>query len=312
MIYPLTITLLASTLALAACGPSTQGRGTALVPWSAAPAGGGTHGKSWMLPEAKSKNLIYLVAGSSVLVYSYAGKRVGDLEPFNSPGLCSDPQGDVWITNEDQISEYAHGGTTPIAELTPPPPFQAISCAVDPTTNDLAVTLDHSGYPNEVAVYQNASGAPQTYTDSEGAAFTYCAYDNAGNLYVDGRNGSTASLAELPSGGSSLSTLTLSGKLAGPGGVQWEGQYLAVGDDHNNVVYQVSIASGYGTIENTIHFSSWRRRENYQFWIHDGVIGFIFSRHHFGFWNYPKGGGTARRIAFPYGTTGGNALSLAP
>ncbi|MGA7095871.1 MAG: hypothetical protein WBX23_17770 [Candidatus Cybelea sp.] len=107
-----------------------------------------THAKrggSWMLREAKNENLIYLGDRSSVLVYSYRGKQVGSIEAAANPGLCSDSQGDVWIASEDRIIEYAHGGTTSIAELDTPVDYQAVSCAKDPGTNGLAVTLFHTG-----------------------------------------------------------------------------------------------------------------------------------------------------------------------
>jgi hypothetical protein len=271
---------------------------------------------SWMLPEAKNENLIYLGDRSSVLVYSYRGKQVGSIEAAANPGLCSDSQGDVWIASEDRIIEYAHGGTTSIAELDTPVDYQAVSCAIDLGTNDLGVTLFHTGYggATAVGVYQNASGTPQVYTDDPGSLdFKYCAYDDTGNLYIDGRRGRRESfLVELSSGSDALSIVPLSKKLAGPGGLQWDGQYLAVGDSHNNVVYQVNVASGYGTVKDTVHLASWRRNRDQQFWMHDGVIGLLSSLGYFGFWKYPEGGRRLRKFPIEFSADGGNALSVAP
>ena len=86
----------------------------------------------------------------------------------------------------------------------------------------------------------------------------------------------------------------------------------AVGDERSNVVYRVT-KSGFGTIESTLA-SPFRRRgqELLQFWIHNGVIAFMYSRLYYGFWNYPAGGHEIHKFRYAMGTTGGNALSLAP
>jgi hypothetical protein len=304
--YALTVLTL-STLP-AGCGGSQPPIGASdAMPLTSAIATHADRSKAWMLPEAKNDELFYLADEYSVVVFGYAGKRVGAIERLISPGVCSDSRGDVWITSQGTISEYAHGGTTPIAQLTAP--GQTVSCAVNPATNDLAVTVS----PNVVAVFRNASGEPQTYVSPERVEFAYCAYDGDGNLYVDGRRSRReGSLEELPSGGTSLTPLSIGKKLAGPGGLQWDGAFLAVGDERNNVVYQVAIGSGYGTIENTLHFPAWRRHKNYQFWIHDSVIAFMYSRLDYGFWSYPAGGHVIHKFRYAMGTTGGNALSLAP
>jgi hypothetical protein len=294
---------------LAACGASQPPIGApGAMPQSSAIVTEADRGGSWMLPEAKNENLIYLADEYSVLVYNYAGEQVGYIEQLIEPGVCSDPHGDVWITSQGHISEYPHGATAPIATLNAP--SQAVSCAVDPLTNNLAVTLNDDGN-TELAVYPNASGAPQTYAEPAGTDFLYCAYDDAGNLFVDGRHSHKESLlVELQSGSNSLRTLTLNKKLVGGGGVQWDGKYLAVGDERNNVIYQLSIASGYGTVERTIKFPNWEQHHNYQFWVHDGTIGFMYSGKYFGFWKYPKGEKLVRKFLYDFGTTGGNALSL--
>ncbi len=294
---------------LAGCGGSQPPIGAPAMPQSRAIAQDGARGKSWMLADAKNSDLYYLADEYSVVVFNYAGKRVGAIEQLISPGVCSDSHGDVWITSQGAISEYAHGGTTPIAELTAPPSYQTVSCAVNPTTNDLAVTLS----PNGVAIFPNASGEPQTYVSSERVEFAYCAYDGGGNLYVDGRHSHHEGLLEeLPRGGNWRIPLNIGKKLDGPGGLQWDGQFLAVGDERSNVVYQVAIESGFGTIESTLRFPVWRRHQNYQFWIHNGVIAFMYSRLYYGFWNYPAGGHEIHKFRYAMGTTGGNALSLAP
>jgi len=70
---------------------------------------------SWMTPDAKLRELLYVSddATYDVYVFSYPqGKLVGTLTGFAAPGsLCSDAQGDVFIPNvlTSTIVEYAHG-----------------------------------------------------------------------------------------------------------------------------------------------------------------------------------------------------------
>ena len=73
---------------------------------------------SWMLPEAKRQDLLYVsdLEAQEVFIYAYRGKKlVGTLGGFFNPeGLCVDKKGDVWVTNDTsegnhQVIEYAHG-----------------------------------------------------------------------------------------------------------------------------------------------------------------------------------------------------------
>jgi hypothetical protein len=64
---------------------------------------------SWMLPEAASEDLLYVVHEytTDVSVYSYpAGVAVGSLsDTGNGIGDCVDKSGDVFIVNFDTLSE---------------------------------------------------------------------------------------------------------------------------------------------------------------------------------------------------------------
>jgi hypothetical protein len=55
-----------------------------------------------------------------------------------------------------------------------------------------------------------------------------CGYDNQGNLFVGGFADASGALAELPYGGSSFATLSVSEKVYNLGTIQWDGQYLSV------------------------------------------------------------------------------------
>jgi hypothetical protein len=130
--------------------------------------------------------------------------------------------------------EYAHAGTIPIAQAyTPSTP---LSCAVDATTGDLAVT-EYDDQAANVAVFKNIYETPLTYTDSDLPGLDYCSYDDQGNLFVNGTRGKHVGLAELPSGGTSVQGIALDKKIGKLGGLQWDGQYLALGDSLDHVVY---------------------------------------------------------------------------
>jgi hypothetical protein len=213
------------------------------------------HTKSWMAPDAKKDNLLYLTdeEADDVYVYSWPrGELKGTLTGFDAPnGECVDKAGEVFVANEDksQILEYAHGGTSPIKTLSDPGQYP-VGCSVDPTTGNLAVTnIDTpKGGPGNVAIYTDAHGSPTAYTAAIFYYYFFCGYDNDGNLYVDGTDtGNTFEFAELLSGGSSFTTVTLNQSIEFPGGVQWDGNHVAVGDQEEPYIYEFTISGSTGT-----------------------------------------------------------------
>lgn len=247
-------------------------------------------GASWMAPEAKTDDLLYVTNAYTVTVYSYPkGKLVGTLRHFLRPlGECSDQAGDVFIANgEGQVFEYAHGGKEPIATLTLSG-YAPGSCAVDPTTGNLAVTweTDSQGY---VAVYPHGSGTPTLYSNGN-MLFNWPGYDPAGNLYVDGvpNDGNAFLFAELPKGGGSFTNITLDQYIGYAGPVQWDGKYVAVTD--TNVIYRFSIAGSSGTLKGTVNLGS--AQSLYGTWIGGKkVIGSDELEPDTTFyWHYPAGG----------------------
>lgn len=153
-------------------------------------------------------------------------------------GLCSDAAGNVWVVVEANkrfdAYEYPHGGTTPIATLHIEKSGGSVGdCAVDPTTGDLAVMTGFFGgssVTTKAEIWRGARGKPTFYPiDFEPNA---CAYDGAGDLFVDGYVGSTVAfeLAELVKGGSSFGPRIGLNKAGGfyPGGLAWDGTYLDI------------------------------------------------------------------------------------
>jgi len=281
------------------------------MPQSRAIAARAEHGKSWMLSEAKSENLIYVAGVYNVFIFNVRGKEVGSIDFLADPGVCSDANGNVWVTSGG-ATEYSHGSTTPIRQLNPPYTYQFVSCSVDPLNGDIALTMSRADNTGGVAVFQKASGAPQIYTDPDFRYYVYCTYDSSGDLFVNGLFGKKpVILGELPARGSSLVTIALNSSIEGLGGLQWDGQYLALGDRRRLTVYQVDVSSGEGTIVGSTHFTGWREG-GVDFWINRSKIGFVAYRHFFGIWEYPIGGHTVVRFPFHYATPGGTAFSIAP
>jgi hypothetical protein len=217
------------------------------------------HGRSWMLPEAKSEDLLYVSNVYTITVYSYPkGKLVGTLNNFEKPyGECVDAKGNVWITDSSfgKIYEYAHGGTKPIHTVKDPE-YVPYGCAVDPTTGDLAVAnySDASDREGNVAVYHKAKGTPKSYIGYGFYYYYYLGYDPKGNLYVDGLFGSYGDafeFGELAKGGAEIKDILLPNTIRAPGGIEWDGQYVALGDNAGEAIYQYTFSDDKATLEGT-------------------------------------------------------------
>jgi|SRR5580698_1329512 len=292
----------ATAAALSGCGVNAPS--AAALPLQPAPLAGRAAGSSsWMLPEAKGEDLLYVSDNwikGQVFVFSYpGGKRVGTIGGLNMPsGECVDQRGDVWVVNlsPEEIVEYAHGGTTPIATLADP--VEGFGCAIDPSSGDLAVaSLD----PAQVAVYKDAAGTPTIYSDSNVAGFFFCAYDNRGDLFVDSANARHA-LAELPKGGTEIITIAYPDN-SPLGNMQWDGQYLAVEERINGnrgpaTIDRVQIAGTTAAIIGSVHLYGNRDKQDgngVQFWVQNGhIVEPIPSRpgadRTVSIWDYPAGG----------------------
>ncbi len=173
--------------------------------------------------------------------------------------MCTDKKGDVWIVANagQEIVEYQHGGTTPIATLSDPGYYPTI-CSVDPITGNLAVankeTNGSSPQQGNVAIYAQAKGTPTLYNDSELFQVWFCGYDDKGNLYIDGTKGYsvTFGFAELPRGKKQITNIALKGgTIYFPGKILWDGKYVAVGDQsylnkypYTSGVYETTGAGG--------------------------------------------------------------------
>lgn len=273
---------------------------------------------SWMLPDAKSKDLLYIsdFDTNDVYIFSYPqGKLEGTLTGFKSPlGECTDKNNDVFITDEleSEILEYAHGGTRPIATLRELR-YDPRDCSIDPTTGNLAVVNNAVYSDASIGVFLQARGKAVEYSTDLKPAF-FGSYDGKGDVIVGGWvNGSGVGFVELKKGAKSVRDFTLNESFSYPGGIKWDGKHLAVGDADTSVVYEFSLKGSAGTEVGETSLGGGGYPENYCIygsqliaptWF-GSVSGAVL------FYNYPAGGLPTKTIQnsaleYPFGA----ALSL--
>lgn len=316
-----TLLFLGGALVVSGCGGAGGiGPASSLVPPGAArqhPAisQAATRSRSWMLPEAKTDDLIYAsdLSLNRVSVLSLrTGKLVGTLAFSDSPwGLCNDKTGHVFITRFHQygviakVDEYEHGSLTPIAEMSLPK-SESATCSVDPTTGDLAVATSRSpNGPDSISIFSPPLGksTPQRIGAPGTIALTpYCSYDNHGDLFIMVEQQVDSNypqwyLDELPSGGKTLVRVNLTGV---GGFTQWRGTYLAIGLQNIN---HVTVSGGKGKVVGYTRLSGKRRDFSNNgwgvFWIDGDIVAapFNYPRSHIrdgthdlvGVWSYPSG-----------------------
>jgi hypothetical protein len=269
-------------LALSACsdnGASSPMRNSRLIP--AQPNAEATvHNAlggeaSWMAPDAKVQDLLYVshYKDASVYAYSYPqGKLKGWLLNVQASGLCSDRNGDVFLPEGNKILEYVHGETRPIAVLRSSLGAGFQFCAVDAVTGNLAVS--GGSYPkNGVTIYTNAKGNPTIYrkADQRGEYWS-CAYDNEGNLFIEATAGSlnVTTLVEFPKGGKRFTNIAWNGMHPlHAASIQWDGKYLAAASPESGsdstTIFRYSVRKGRATLVGKTALKG--VESPFQFWI---------------------------------------------
>lgn len=271
------------------------------------------------------QDLLYVSVGgyaNSVDVFTYPqGESVGVLTtPSESQGLCADQKGNVYVTSffntssyaEGDIFVYAHGGSNP-ARVLHDGTARPMGCSVDPGTGNLAVTnycSITSCKNGNVAIFAQAKGTPKEYKDSTFVYYFYCGYDDKGNLFVDGYGNRYGEFrfAELPKGGTKFTNVSLTAKITEPGGVQWDGKNMTVGDQKGHV-YRIAGTSGKVVGTTTLRGSGKNASVGIaQYWIEGTTLvgpGTIV-----GFWHYPQGGSPYKVFGRDFGGVGA-AVSVA-
>jgi hypothetical protein len=306
-------TLSATLIALAACGGAEQ------LQISPPP-----NSQSWMARDAKTNDLLYVTDEGNYNVYVYAypsGTPMGTINSaYGSPtGLCVDKKGNVFITeyNGQEVLEYAHGGTNPIASLYDP--GQPIGCSIDPKTGNLAVAneMDVTGGYGNVTIFAKAKGNGQVLQDLPSLELPYwCSYDDHGNLFIDGeyiQSGFHFSFAELPAGSSNFTEISVpDGAGTPPGGVQWDGKYVTLGSasSQNGLIFQFKINGSSASLAGTTMLDGFNRMPTYfvvrqtSKRIKQGKRVIATSGGNIGFFKYPAGGSALTTITqnWPWST----------
>src|SRR5579863_233810 len=291
--------------ALAACAP--------MPVVSPAPA------KSGAAARATAGDLIYGSGtdGSHVYVFSYPG---GDLvDTIAVPkgtialeGVCSDASGNVFVTGisppkkgigQGHLYEYAHGRTRLIKTLTfnNAIPF---GCSVDPASGTLAVStvgLDNRGGALETFTTQ---GYEKSYYSYDIANFYYCAYDDQGNLFVNGQgSGTQMYLNELLEGKNGLEEISLDKyvSVSGMGQLQWDGRNLTLEDLTANAIYRLGVSGSSAKVVGTTHIKGWNGAALSTIDGNGVLVPSGVSATAIGFWKYPGGGTAVKTVSSPSG-----------
>lgn len=269
---------------------------------------------SWISPAAKDKPLIYTPDGSAVYIYYYSGKQAGQLAGLSQPtGVCSDLAGDVYVTDFGIgiIYEYQRGGALPI-NVIEDYGGDPQSCAVDPATGDLAVA--NYGTRNVVVYPPGTFTTPIAYSTPSMIEYSLCAYDSSGDLYVDGYGDkSSFQLAELPAGADQMIGLpipALNNKDHGAGGIQWDGQYVAIEDWQKRVIYRLAVSGSQASIAGKLRPGGIGKRYSAQFSIQGKSLLFPLTYGRLAFYKYPQGGRPTKGFISNVGDT--IAVSLPP
>jgi hypothetical protein len=259
---------------------------------------------------ATSGDLLYVSSDAPyVYIYTYPGLAyVSKLDILGgNSGLCDDAAGDVFVTiySDYQILEYAHGGSQPIQTLSDPN-ARPLGCAIDSTTGNLAVTSyagQRPGKHGSVAIYTNASGNPQVYTDAEIFYYDFCTYDGNGNLFIDGQDADlNPVIAELPKGNAKFINLTLTDlpkNFGYPAGIAWDGQDLVLGDlDHPNL-YRLQLSGSSLKVVGSTKLRTGKNVEQFTIAADtsgETLIGPNSTAQSVYFWRYPRGGKPMQQI----------------
>jgi hypothetical protein len=211
-------------------------------------------------------------------------------------GPCVDAKGNVWVPAAEnrraRVVEFPPGKTKAIAGLDIPKGDGVGECAVDPVTGNLAVLGSQS-----VNIFTKAKSNATNY--GIGNVFIEgCAYDDKGNLFVDAmrRIGSSLTaftLYELPKGSKTFTSITLDKRTGFAGGLEWDGEYLALvtgGNGVRPVLYRFTVSGSKGTVVQSVHFNGL----SYIAWFATGDSRMVGTSGVNGsrirYWPYPGGG----------------------
>jgi hypothetical protein len=311
---PYALSACGATAILTACGGTSGTLASATSPaLDARTTHFDQHRGSWISPDAKkAKALLYVTDGpdNDAYVYSYPKRKlVGTLTYLNDPnGMCVDAKGDVFITENygQQIVEYAHGGSTPIATLSDPG-WQPDGCSVDPATGNVAVAniVTTEFTQGSLAIYKKGSNSPTYYSPPGGSpgwfSVNAVGYDDKSNAFFAGSDGFEGGpnfeAGELPKGSSSSNDITLNESIANPGQVQWDGKYITYADSNTGTVYRFTISGGTGTEVGATTVNGCCSGNVWYSWIAGKTLFEAQTGGVVAFYKYPAGGNATKTMS---------------
>jgi hypothetical protein len=211
--------------------------------------------------------------------------------------ICTDPNsGNVYFVQEDpmELVEYTPGGASRVGGRgLPEEGYIWGGCAVDRITGTVAIAADKkNNHGQEAAVLLlDRSGRTRVYTDPDADYFSFCGYDDKGNLFLDG-----LAFDELRRRGHSLTRINFKDGFVAEGTVQWDGTYITLdGDGRFPVIYRITVSGSSGTVVGKTKLGVFKHPNGGLTWIEGNVVMAPWNRsghrdRQLGFWSYPEGG----------------------
>lgn len=260
-------------------------------------------------------------------IFNVAGKQTAQLTGFSQPqGLALDTAGDLYVadTGNSRIQVYTAGFKGTPTTINDPGESPA-SVTIDSKGN-LGVTniLTTSGGPGSVSFFNKGGTLLTTLSNANFAKIIFDAFDDKGDLYIDGTNASGAFVAGEVVGGVSGKAITIlaTGNAIGyPGGIAISSTGKIALDDQENLTiftYNAPVKGSLGMpIATTpltgagdpISFAF--TRTNKHIWVADAARGLsapsvsgepnkvlVSSADKY---RYSKGGATSKDIFFKHG-----------
>ena len=174
-------------------------------------------------------------------IFNATGEQTAQLTGFSQPqGLALDTAGNLYVadTNNSRIQVYAAGFKGTPTTINDPGEFPA-SVTIDSKGN-LGVTniLTTSGGPGSVSFFNKGGTLLATLSNANFAKVFFDAFDDKGNLYIDGTNESGAFVAGEVVGGMSgkaISILATGNSVGFPGGIAISSTDKIALDDQQNL-----------------------------------------------------------------------------
>lgn len=272
---------------------------------------------------ASSGHLIFAAAAdaSQLYVFSYPdGKVVRKFAPPNRAialgGLCTDSAGHLFVTSlskakggamEGHLTEYKDARRLVVQTLSIPT-ARPFGCSIDPKTGTIAVSSVGLGSRRgRLETFSGGNRAGYSYYGDEIQNYYYCAYDDRGNLFVNGQGkGTQMYLSELAHGKTQLTDITLDRyvSVSGMGQLQWDGSHLTLEDFTAGAIYQISVSGSQATVVGKSPLLGWNGTGLAAILGSSVIAPNGVSQAGIGFWKYPTGGQAKRSVSSPAGLFG--------